>query len=139
MFSYSDKLILTPHLGEFSILGGLSTDQIMKDRVNIASKYAKEKGVILVLKGPETLVVSKEGEVHVNDSGNEVLARAGSGDVLCGMLTGMCALYEDPYQACIDGVWLHGHLADVYAAGIGTEIFDLSLYPTLAADFFGRR
>ena len=100
-------VILTPHLGEFSVMTGYSLKEIKEDRVTLAVNYAKEKGVILILKGPETLIVSPDERVTVNNSGNEALARAGSGDVLTGMVTGLCALYRDPYQAAADAGWLH--------------------------------
>ena len=129
-------LILTPHLGEFSVLTGYPVEEIKQDRVEIAVNYAREKGVILVLKGPGTIVVSPDERVTVNDSGNEALARAGSGDVLTGMITGLCALYSDPYQATVDAVWLHGHLADEAVKEHSKEVFDLTEYPHYADRFF---
>ncbi|MBQ1508530.1 MAG: hypothetical protein IIZ47_03840, partial [Erysipelotrichaceae bacterium] len=88
------------------------------------------------LKGPGTLIVSPDERVTVNNSGNEALARAGSGDVLTGMITGLCALYSDPYQATVDAVWLHGHLADEAVKEHSKEIFDLTEYPRYADRFF---
>ena len=129
-------LILTPHLGEFSVLTGYTVEEIRKDRVEIAVNYAREKGVILVLKGPGTLIVSPDERVTVNNSGNEALARAGSGDVLTGMITGLCALYPDSYQATVDAVWLHGHLADEAVKERSKEVFDLTEYPRYADRFF---
>ena len=140
LYEKNRKLILTPHLGEFSALTHLSVREIEKDRENIAVNFAKEKKVNLVLKGMNTLVISPEGEVYINDSGSEALARAGSGDVLSGMITGLCALYDDMYTAVKDSVWLHGHLCDMAMSSHSVELFDLESYPKLAdLFFFGRQ
>ena len=135
-YSLSSKMILTPHLGEFSGLTGLSKEDILKDREGIAVSFAKEKGITLILKGPDTLIVSSEGKVTINNSGNAALAQAGSGDVLCGMVCGFCALYENTYQACVDAVWLHGHLADLYVQDHANHTLDLRDYPLLVESFF---
>ena len=136
LYTKNQKLILTPHLGEFSALTHLSVKDIEKNKEEIAVNFAKEKNVILVLKGMNTMVISPEGEVYINDSGNESLARAGSGDVLSGMITGLCALYEDTYTAVKDSVWLHGYLADMNIRSHSVEVFDLESYPKLADLFF---
>ena len=139
LFSLNDNLILTPHLGEFARMNHSSTREILKDKQGLARYYALSKNVTLVLKGPNTLVVSPGGMMYVNDTGNETLAQAGSGDVLTGMIAGMCALYDDPYQAAIDAVWLHGHLADMHIKSHSKEIFDLCTYPQYADMFFKDR
>ena len=136
LYSRNEKLILTPHMGEFCRLTHLSKEEIEKDKVNIAINFAKTNKVILVLKGPETLIVSKDGTVNRNNSGNEALARAGSGDVLTGMISGLCGLYDDPLEAAIDAVWLHGHLCDLAVKEHAKETFDLRCYPVYADRFF---
>ena len=135
---YHEKCIkiLTPHMGEFSILTHMSVKDIEKNKTETAVCFAKKNNVILVLKGKNTLVVSPFGEVYVNDSGNEALARAGSGDILTGMICGLCALYDDPYTAAEDAVWLHGHLCDMAMKHHSKEVFDLMMYPKLADEFF---
>ncbi len=139
LYHKADTLILTPHMGEFSSLCHMDTHEINKDRKQIAVNFAKKNEVILVLKGPETLVIDAKGQIYENHSGNCCLARAGSGDVLTGMIAGLCSLYDDPYQAVQDAVWLHGFLADEAMACHSKEIFDLSLYPELADRFFFER
>ena len=135
-YQLNHNMILTPHLGEFSALSGLSIEQIRENRQQSALQFAREKGVILVLKGPQSLIVSPDGQLTVNNSGNSALARAGSGDVLTGMIAGLAALYDDPYQAAVDAVWLHGHLADEALKNHSKETFDLTGYPELADRFF---
>ena len=139
LYSLNDNLILTPHIGEFARMINVRKKDILKDKKNIARYFALTKNVTLVLKGPHTLVVSGGAMMYENDTGNEALARAGSGDVLTGMIAGMCALYDDPYQATIDAVWLHGHLADMHAQKHSKEIFDLTTYPQYADEFFKER
>ena len=139
LYSLNDNLILTPHLGEFSRMTGLRKESILKDKETIARHFALQYNVTLVLKGPHTMVVSGGAKMFENDSGNEALARAGSGDILTGMIAGMCAIYDDPYQATIDAVWLHGHIADMHAKKHSKEIFDLTTYPQYADEFFRDR
>ncbi len=136
LYSLNDSLILTPHIGEFARMTRSPKETILKDKEAIARYFALTNNVTLVLKGPQTLVVSSGGMMYVNDTGNAALARAGSGDVLTGMIAGLCSLYEDPYQATIDAVWLHGHIADMHAKNHSKEIFDLKTYPQYADRFF---
>ena len=135
-YSLNCHMILTPHEGEFSRLCGKSIEEIKQNRIEIAIDFAKKRNIILVLKGPDTLIVDKDGTYIINDSGNEALARAGSGDVLTGMIAGLCSMYEDSYQAAADAVWLHGHLADEAIKNHSKEIFDLRAYPQYADEFF---
>ncbi|MBQ2309982.1 MAG: NAD(P)H-hydrate dehydratase [Erysipelotrichales bacterium] len=133
-------VILTPHLGEFAALTGKTVEEIVENREELAVDYAVKNGVILVLKGPKTLVVSPDGDLTINNSGNEALAQAGSGDVLTGIITGMCAKVADPYQAACMGVWFHGHLADLGVKNHSKICFRLEDYPKIADEFFaGRR
>lgn len=139
LYSLNDNLILTPHIGEFSRMINVTKEDVLKDKLAIARYFALSKNVTLVLKGPQTLVVSGGARIYQNDSGNEALAQAGSGDVLSGMIAGLCAIYEDPYQAAIDAVWLHGHIADMHVKNHSKEIFDLKTYPQYADMFFKAR
>ena len=136
MFELNKKLIITPHLGEFMRLSGLNKEKINNDREKIASSFAREKNVILVLKGPKTIVCSPEGKIYRNNSGNEALARAGSGDILTGMISGLCSLYDDIFQAVCDAVWLHGYLCDKACEEHSREVFDLMKYNEYADHFF---
>ena len=105
-------VILTPHPLEFSRLSGLSPDGIASDRVGVASRFAKEYGVTLVLKGAGTVIASPDGEVAVNTTGGSGLAKGGSGDVLAGLLVSLLAAGVDPRAAAILAVYLHGAAGD---------------------------
>ena len=66
----------------------------------------------LVLKGADTLIISPEGLRCVNKTGNPSLAKAGSGDLLTGMIAALAARGLTPMEAACCGVWLHGKAAD---------------------------
>lgn len=113
------ELILTPHPGEMARLTGLSVAEISTDREKIARQYAKKWNVVVVLKGSRTIVAAPDGRACVNPTGNPGLARGGSGDVLAGMIGGLCAAGLPPLEAAKCGVWLHGAAADRAAARLG--------------------
>jgi NAD(P)H-hydrate epimerase len=109
------QVILTPHPGEMSTLTGLTKDEIQEDRQSIASKYAKEWGHIVVLKGAFTVVASPDGRATVIPVASPALARAGSGDVLAGLIVGLRAQGLDAFDAAVAGAWIHAQ-AGLYAA-----------------------
>ncbi len=106
-------LAMTPHPGELSRLIKKDSRLINHDRIDIAAKYAKKFGAVMVLKGAPTAVASPKGEVYVNPTGNSGLAKAGTGDVLVGMIAGLCAQKVPPLYASVAGVFLHGLCADL--------------------------
>ena len=113
------ELILTPHPGEMARLTGLSVAEISADREKISRQYAKKWNVVVVLKGSRTIVAAPDGRACVNPTGNPGLARGGSGDVLAGMIGGLCAAGLPALEAAKCGVWLHGAAADRAAAHRG--------------------
>ncbi|MCL2754562.1 MAG: NAD(P)H-hydrate dehydratase [Oscillospiraceae bacterium] len=108
-------LILTPHPGEFSRLTGLAVAQIQSNRLEYARLFAKEAGVILVLKGADTVIASPDSRVYVNPTGNPGLAKAGTGDVLTGVIGALVAGGTPPFEAAALGAYLHGFAADELA------------------------
>ena len=77
--------ILTPHEGEFHYLGG----DLTAGREAAALDFAQNYGCILVLKGPGTVTALPDGSCYVNTTGNNGMAKGGSGDVLGGMILGL--------------------------------------------------
>ena len=114
------ELILTPHPGEMARLAGISIEEVQKDRIQVARGFAKEYGVILVLKGSRSLIASPGGEVFINPTGNPGMASGGTGDVLTGMIGGLLAQGLPALEAAKLGVYLHG-LAGDYAAFLKGE------------------
>lgn len=109
--SLTPKHILTPHLGEFSELSGLSIERILFDPLNAAVNYAKENQITLVLKGTHTIVTDGK-DTMINTTGNQGLAKAGSGDVLAGLIGGLAARGVDSLTAAKMAVWIHGLAAE---------------------------
>jgi NAD(P)H-hydrate epimerase len=107
--------ILTPHPGEMAALTGLSKEEIQEDRQTIAGRYAMEWGHILVLKGAFTVIASPDGRVTVIPVASPALARAGTGDVLAGLITGLRAQGLDAFDSALAGAWIHAQ-AGLYAA-----------------------
>ncbi|MBK9008952.1 MAG: NAD(P)H-hydrate dehydratase [Anaerolineae bacterium] len=107
--------ILTPHPGEMSALTGLSKEEIQEDRQAIAVKYAKEWGHVVVLKGAFTAIASPDGRTTIIPVASPALARAGTGDVLAGLIVGLRAQGLDAYDAAVAGAWIHAQ-AGLYAA-----------------------
>lgn len=114
------KIVLTPHLKEFSRLTGLSVDDIKDDEICVAREFAKEYGVILVLKGHTTIVTDGE-EVYLCKCGTPGMATSGSGDVLSGILAGMLAYQDYNLLTVSAGVLLNG-LAGEIAESLNTDI-----------------
>lgn len=109
------SVILTPHPGEMGRLLGISSDEVQKDRITIASGFALKHNVTLVLKGAATLVATPQGWVFVNSTGNPGMATGGTGDALTGMIGGFLAQGYGASQAACLGVYLHGLAGDLAA------------------------
>ncbi|MGB8982308.1 MAG: NAD(P)H-hydrate dehydratase, partial [Anaerolineales bacterium] len=107
--------ILTPHPGEMAVLTGLSKEEIQEDRQKVAARFAKEWGHIVVLKGAFTVVAAPDGRVTVIPIASPALARAGTGDVLAGLIVGLRAQGLEAFDAAVAGAWIHAQ-AGLYAA-----------------------
>jgi hydroxyethylthiazole kinase-like uncharacterized protein yjeF len=113
------SLVITPHPGEMARLVGCSTADVQKDRLGVATKFAREHNLILVLKGYRTLVTAG-GEVWVNVTGNPGMATGGTGDILTGMVAGMIAQFPGVVLlAVLAAVYLHGLAGDVMRERVG--------------------
>jgi NAD(P)H-hydrate epimerase len=113
--------ILTPHPGEMSALTGLDKDAIQADRLNTALKFAAEWGQVVVLKGAFTVVAAPDGRATLIPVASSALARAGTGDVLAGIIVGLRAQGVPAYEAALAGAWIHAE-AGLYAAEtVGSE------------------
>ena len=108
-------LLLTPHEGEFRRLGG----ELSGGRLAGALRFTEgHPGVTLILKGYGTLICRGD-TVCVNPNGGPAMAKGGSGDVLCGILTALLAQGFAPDLAARCAVWLHGRAGDLAAAELG--------------------
>lgn len=107
--------VLTPHPGEMSVLTGLSKEALQGDRIAIAEEYAARWGHVVVLKGAFTVIASPNGDTAVIPVATPALARAGTGDVLAGLIVGLRSQGVEAYDAALAGAWIHAQ-AGIYAA-----------------------
>lgn len=124
-------LIITPHIGEFADLINLPVETVMSARLSAAAAFARENKIFVVLKGPHTIVASPDGDIYINQSGNEALAQAGSGDLLTGMIAAMLTFVPDVFKAVCMAVWLHGWLAEKGCSQYAKQTFRLESFPEL--------
>lgn len=113
------KTILTPHAGETESISKASKDEVERDPSRVGHETARRLGSIIVLKGAETLICSEESPAYLNTRGNVGLATAGSGDVLAGILAGLCARRAEPLQAAVLGVSVHARAGEELARQVG--------------------
>jgi ADP-dependent NAD(P)H-hydrate dehydratase / NAD(P)H-hydrate epimerase len=105
--------ILTPHPGEMSRLApGAGSD-----RLQTARDYAIAHQCCVVLKGNRTVIALPDGQVWINPTGSPSLSKAGTGDILTGLITGFVAQYPNDWQrAVITAVYIHGRAGERVAA-----------------------
>lgn len=122
-----DKLILTPHPKEAARLLGKDVEDVLKNPVDIATEISLNFKCTTVLKLHNTVISSKNLSIFVNNTGNSALAKAGTGDVLCGMIAGFIAQGMKYFDACKTAVYFHGLAGELASK-------DLTEYSVLASD-----
>lgn len=88
------KVILTPHTKEMSRLSGYSVEEILQSPINITKELALKTNSIILLKGPTT-IITDGSTVYLSSTGCAGMAKAGSGDVLSGVIAAICSYNED--------------------------------------------
>lgn len=104
--------IITPHMKEMSRLTGMEVDEIKSDRLKVLRDYTDCKKVTCVLKDSRTVIGSYGHRPVLNLSGNSAMAKAGSGDILAGVITGILAQTRDCRDAAVLGTYIHGRAGD---------------------------
>ncbi|MBQ9252358.1 MAG: NAD(P)H-hydrate dehydratase [Clostridia bacterium] len=112
------RVLLTPHPGEFSRLSGASIPEIQQQPLEMAEAFAAEHRVTLLLKGPTTLVTDGQ-ETYFIDRGAPGMATAGSGDVLSGILSALCAGAASLPLAAAAGAWINGRAGELAQEKMG--------------------
>ena len=105
------KIIMTPHMGEMSRLTGISINELVDDRINIAQNFAKKYNVILLLKGYNTIITDGYS-IYINTTGNSKMASGGMGDALTGIIASFIGQKYKALQATILGAYIHGKCGD---------------------------
>ncbi len=107
-----ENLILTPHMKEMSRLLGCSVSDLTARRETYLKEFCDRYLAVCVLKDARTWIVKRDRVLYINLSGNAAMAKAGSGDVLAGMIAGIVSQKTELYEAVSMGVYLHGLAGD---------------------------
>jgi hydroxyethylthiazole kinase-like uncharacterized protein yjeF len=106
--------VVTPHDREYARLAG---ETVGPDRVAAARRLAERLGVVALLKGDRTVVAHPDGRAWVNPTGTPVLATAGTGDVLAGLMISIVAAGVPAEKAALAAAYVHGLAARLAADG----------------------
>jgi len=108
-----EGVIITPHPLEASRLLDCPVEQVLENLEDSAKKLSKKYNCVTVLKTHRTIVCDTNLEIYVNQHGNSALAKAGSGDVLAGIIAGLLAQGMQAFEACKQGVYLHSRSGEI--------------------------
>ena len=128
----SRDTLITPHPKEFDRLFGKHNSTL--ERLQTQRKISKETGCTILLKGAYSSISGEDGVIFFNPTGNDALARAGSGDVLTGLIAGLLAQGHTPLQSAIIGAYIHGLAAELAIEYTSSR----SIPPTTVAQHIGR-
>jgi ADP-dependent NAD(P)H-hydrate dehydratase / NAD(P)H-hydrate epimerase len=117
----NDRLVLTPHAGEFKALTGITVDEEGADRIDVAVQFAKANGCVLLLKGHRTIIADGQ-RLKINRTGNPAMATGGSGDVLSGIIGAYLAQGQDPFRSAVAGAFINGRAGDLAQQAKGYHI-----------------
>ena len=116
------SLVLTPHPGEMAALTGLTVEEIQNERMGIAALYAKRWKQVIVLKGALTVIAAPDGRLAVIPVASSALAKAGSGDVLSGMIASLIGQGMGDFEAASAAAWIHARAGLEAANQQGSEV-----------------
>lgn len=108
---YKGNIVITPHPGEMARLLGIEIKDVEKNRIEIAKSCAKENGIIVLLKGYNTVITDGE-KVFINPTGNSAMASGGMGDTLTGIITSLISQGLDVFDSAVLGAYIHGYIGE---------------------------
>ncbi|MFI3172867.1 MAG: NAD(P)H-hydrate dehydratase [Eubacteriales bacterium] len=126
---YGEHIMITPHMKEMSRLTHLSVDELKKSCVQVAKEYSEKHKIVCLLKDSTSVISSSETGIYLNISGNSALAKAGTGDVLAGIVVGLLGIGMSPWESAAFASYIHG-VAGVSASKIHGK------HGVLASDLF---
>jgi len=114
--------VITPHPGEMAALTGQSIHEVVDDLVSCAQNFAEKYGVITLLKDARTIIAAPDGRTFINPTGTPALAKAGSGDVLTGVIAAYLAQgFESPHMAAVLAAYVHGRAGQLAAEALSVH------------------
>lgn len=126
-YDFPANTLITPHPKELSRLIEVDVKEIQANRIKWALQTAREFDCTVLLKGNQSIIATNSGKAFINNTGNSALAKAGTGDVLTGMIAGLIAQGMQIQDAACAGCYLHGLAGDIASR-------QLSEYCVLASD-----
>ena len=124
--------VITPHQKEYERLFGTASNDF--ERLQNAIKNASQLNIYIVLKSHYTAIITPLGKVYFNNTGNPGMAKAGMGDVLTGMITGLIAQQYTLPEAAILAVYLHGLAGDIAGSKYSQQAMQASDLVVCIAD-----
>lgn len=121
------RFVITPHMKEMSRLTGTPVEELKADRIQILKDFISRYRITCVLKDSRTLIASEEKGIRMNLTGNSAMAKAGSGDVLAGMISGWMVQEKEAEDAAELGTYIHGLSGDLAK-------FEKGVYSVMARD-----
>ncbi len=106
-------IILTPHIKEMSRLLGEDINYVLKNKFEVAKNFSKKYNLTLVLKDSQTVISDTNGHLYLNSTGNESMAKGGTGDVLAGIIGSLAAQGVSALNSAIISVFIHGRSGDI--------------------------
>ncbi|MCQ2387637.1 MAG: NAD(P)H-hydrate dehydratase [Clostridia bacterium] len=101
------EVVITPHIGEFATISKTKKEDIISDPITNAKSFAKEYGVVVLLKSAVSVITDGK-QVYLNTTGNCGMAKAGSGDVLSGILCGLLARKKEFFDCVTTASFIFG-------------------------------
>lgn len=121
------RFVITPHMKEMSRLTGTPVEELKADRIQILKDFISRYRITCVLKDSRTLIASEGKGIRMNLTGNSAMAKAGSGDVLAGVISGWMVQGKEAEDAAELGTYIHGLSGDLAK-------FEKGVYSVMARD-----